>query len=166
MARGEVAAVEPESDAGRPFLLAAVRLDGWPEMHVVSLRLAPQPVRFDFWSADSWRTYANIRRKHRQELAMILHHLEAFPGDAPLVIAGDFNAPAGDAIFELLRPKYADAFAESGRGWGCTLPNRFPLLRIDQVWTAGQIEPLATCTAVSQTSDHRLLIADLQLRSR
>lgn len=165
LARGAVVAVEPATGANPSFALAEVSLLGRPKLHVISLRLAPQPVRFDFWTPDCWKTYASIRRKHRQELTATVAEIDRLPITAPVLIGGDFNAPADDAIFRLLRPKYEEAFKSAGCGWGCTLPNEFPLLRIDQVWATSSLRPVAAWSVASEHSDHRLVIADFQTRS-
>lgn len=166
LARGSVVSSSPGENPAQTFVLAKVRIVDGPTLYVANLRLAPQPVRFDLWSPNCWCTYADLRRKHREQLTTILKHCDGLARDALILIGGDFNAPAGDAIFRLMRPKYADAFHEAGRGWGCTLPNDLPLLRIDQIWTSSQLDPIAAWAVKSEKSDHRMVIADYRVNAR
>jgi endonuclease/exonuclease/phosphatase (EEP) superfamily protein YafD len=84
-------------------------------------------------------------------------------GSVPLIVGGDFNAPAGDAVFRLLRPRLRDAFAEAGCGWGNTIINDFPFARIDQIWIGRHWQAIAVQAQPSAHSDHRIVIADLLL---
>ncbi len=86
--------------------------------------------------------------------------------DGPLLVGGDFNAPAGDAIYRLLRPRLRDAFAVAGRGWGNTALNDIPVSRIDQVWASDAFRPTAVTARRTAYSDHRMVVADLQLGAR
>ena len=78
-------------------------------------------------------------------------------------MGGDFNAPAGDAIFELLYPNLRDAFGEAGVGWGNTITNDYPFLRIDQVWVSHHFQVQRVISRKTAFSDHRMVICDLQL---
>ena len=56
-----------------------------------------------------------------------------------MILGGDFNAPQGDAAFRPLAPRLRDAFRDGGQGWGNTITNDTPFLRIDQVWVSDEI---------------------------
>jgi hypothetical protein len=43
------------------------------------------------------------------------------------------------------------------------VPISFPLIRIDYIWSAGGVVPIATRIACSSESDHCLVIADIQV---
>ena len=80
-----------------------------------------------------------------------------------MIVGGDFNAPQGDAVFRLLRPKLHDAFAEGGRGWGNTILNDVPVLRIDQFWVSETFRSDSVVARGTRNSDHRMVICDLRL---
>ena len=88
-------------------------------------------------------------------------------GDArvPLVLTGDFNTPPRGHFYEgLARIGLEDAFSATGNGLGLSFPSRFPLLRIDFVWTRGA-RALKTFVANESGADHRPLVADIEVRS-
>jgi len=80
----------------------------------------------------------------------------------PLVLCGDFNTPPRGLFYRGLCARLSDGFAQSGNGLGLSFPARFPLLRIDYVWTRGA---RATSVRVDDAgaSDHRMVIADVRL---
>jgi vancomycin resistance protein VanJ len=142
---------------------AQIRLKNGAELAVVSLRLEPALVRLDFWSPDCWRTQAENRRVRRRQLGEVIKSIADVPASTPLVIGGDFNAPAGDAVYRLLHPRLRDAFVEAGMGWGNTITNDFPFARIDQMWIDRRWLAVSVQAMRSGHSDHRLVVADLQL---
>jgi vancomycin resistance protein VanJ len=80
----------------------------------------------------------------------------------PLVLCGDFNTPPRGLFYRRLSARLNDGFAQSGNGLGLSFPTRFPLLRIDYVWTRGA---RASSVRVDKAgaSDHRMVIADVSL---
>jgi vancomycin resistance protein VanJ len=143
------------------FVEARARLASGIETEVVSLRLTPALVRLDFWSPDCWREQAANRRGRREQLQAVARQLVALPTDAPVILGGDFNAPARDAIFRLLRPRLHDTFPEGGQGWGDTILNEIPLQRIDQVWVSDHFHAAAVVARRTRNSDHRMVVCDL-----
>ncbi len=117
----------------------------------------------DLWAPDCWREQTENRRKRRKQLEAILAPLAGSSRKAPLILGGDFNAPPGDAIFRLLSPLARDAFVEAGRGWGNTIVNQFPVLRIDQIWIDGRLQATDAYAVATQHSDHRAVVCDLRL---
>lgn len=81
----------------------------------------------------------------------------------PLVLCGDFNTPPRGLFYRQLCARLNDGFAQSGNGLGLSFPSRFPLLRIDYVWTRGA---KATSVRVDDAgaSDHRMVVADVELK--
>jgi endonuclease/exonuclease/phosphatase (EEP) superfamily protein YafD len=142
---------------------AHVQLLTGARVEVVSLRLEPAIVRIDFWSADCWRSQTQNRRVRRRQLRQIVGRLADLPRSTPLVLGGDFNAPAGDAIFEVLTPRLRDAYREAGVGWGNTIINEAPFARIDQIWIDDHWRAQEVWAQRTMASDHRMVVADLTL---
>ena len=104
LVRGEIEPVPlPRALAGY-FVCGRATLASGARLNVISLRLRPALVRLDLWSPDCWRAQTENRRQRRRELQQVVA-LMASEGDAvPWIVGGDFNAPAGDAVFDLLQP--------------------------------------------------------------
>ena len=141
---------------------ARVTLTTGREIEVISTRLLPAVFRADLWSPDCWREQTENRRDRREQLRAIARRIGSTA--APVIVGGDFNAPQGDAVFRLLRPKLHDAFNESGLGWGDTIINDFPVLRIDQISVSGAFRSHAVVARGTRNSDHRMVICDLSLK--
>lgn len=118
-------------DSSRVFYShAAAVLPGGGSVHLVSLRLATGHVQINLWNPSCWDTH----RRHRQhQLSQIREIVVDLPPSSALIVAGDFNAPAGDRIFSLLPFGMSDTFAVAGKGLGNTILNELPVLRIDQI---------------------------------
>jgi endonuclease/exonuclease/phosphatase (EEP) superfamily protein YafD len=86
--------------------------------------------------------------------------------NGPVIVGGDFNVPQGDGVFSLLRPGLRDTFRAEGRGLGNTIPQEFPLVRIDQIWVSGDFEILQSFCRRSKISDHRPVITDVRVRGK
>ena len=79
----------------------------------------------------------------------------------PLVLCGDFNTPPRGLFYRHLNARLHDGFAQSGLGLGLSFPSRFPLLRIDYVWTRGA-RATSVRVAPQGASDHRMVVADVE----
>ena len=55
-----------------------------------------------------------------------------------------------------LRGFLQDAWLAAGTGWGATMREDLPLVRIDQVWLSSEIEPIAVRVVRLAGSDIRL----------
>jgi len=66
---------------------------------------------------------------------------------------------------EPLRGFLEDAWRISGSGWGGTVPEFLPLVRIDQLWLSREIRPVAVRVVRLPGSDHRAVVTDLILES-
>ena len=162
IARGELTIVPVPRSFRQDFVHVRVQ-HGERTIDVISLRLLPCPVRLDLWSADCWRAFRDNHEKRRRQLQTIADYVATFPASATIVLGGDFNAPADDGVFRLLRPRLADSFREAGRGWGATFMSHLPVVRIDQIWTSADLQPLAVTAHEATHSDHRMVVADFEV---
>jgi vancomycin resistance protein VanJ len=90
-----------------------------------------------------------------------------------LIMMGDFNTGDREPGHAVLASELHDAFADAGRGFGFTFPNRkrigpitipVPLVRIDYVWTKGSVVPVSAITNCDDGgSDHCMVIAELRI---
>lgn len=157
IARGSLSPIETPPDAA--FVHAIWQPHGDFRCHVISLRLWPQPVRFDFWKQEYWQSFANVRTIHNQEMAIVTARVDSAIRDGlPVIVGGDFNNPAGDPAESAL-PKRGlhDHFRQAGTGWGKTITDEFPFHRIDRIWTSPTISPSDVIVVPHVGSDHRLV---------
>jgi endonuclease/exonuclease/phosphatase family metal-dependent hydrolase len=142
-----------------------IRLPGDLLIEVVNVHLHSSPFDARLWNPDCWSSHRDARRVRRHELAIALGVLEETSplSSRPTVVGGDFNAPAGDAVYRLLDPEFGDSFARSGRGWGNTFHRRLPLYRLDRIFATPNLAPLGVTTVTLPASDHRMVIADFTL---
>ena len=140
---------------------ALVILPGQRELFITSLRLTPPLGRTDLWKPAAWSAYSEDRRLRRRELRAVLE-AEPEKGELPEIVGGDFNAPAGDAIYKLL-DDYRDVHRAAGRGWGNTALNTIPAFRPDQIWLK-RLSAISSCAIRAVHSDHRMVVADVSLQ--
>ncbi len=163
LARGTVTPLDLNVPHGHFFTAAEVTLWNSCTLIAVSLRLEPYPVRFDFWRGDYWRAYTTVRKKQRGQTIALMTAVSIAAGDRPLIVAGDFNAPPGDPIFLPLALRLRDAYPRVSLGYGGTMTNDYPLLRIDCIWASPDLTPQTAWVRASRRSDHRRLACDLLL---
>lgn len=161
IARGRVSAHRLRTDLSSNCTFARVRLASGCEVMVVSLRLVPPVFRLDLWSADCWREQTANRSYRSDQVERIAEELRCLPGGTPVILGGDFNAPAGDAIYRLLPAELHDTFTERGVGWGNTVLNGWAVQRIDQIWVTRHFRTVKTNSRKTRHSDHRLVVCDL-----
>jgi vancomycin resistance protein VanJ len=164
LARGTVIPAPLPLVSRRYFTEARVKLTTGIEIGIISLHLQTPPVRVDLWSPGAWTQLRTHRARQRRQMQVISDRIAAMPANMPIIVGGDFNAPQGDAVFELLKPLLRDAFREAGRGWGNTHKNELPVLRIDQVWITDHFGVADVRAYQTEQSDHRLVVCDLWLR--
>jgi endonuclease/exonuclease/phosphatase family metal-dependent hydrolase len=154
-------------DSPRPesthYVQARVLLHNGLELEVVSVHLLSPVTKHGFLSDDTFMEMVRNRVSRRDELTIIANQLGAVPRSLPMIVGGDFNAPAGDAIFRLLSPALHDTFKEAGSGWGNTFSNNHPIQRIDQVWVNRRFKTMNVSARKTINSDHRLVVCDLML---
>ncbi|WP_417386466.1 endonuclease/exonuclease/phosphatase family protein [Gimesia sp.] len=145
------------------YTIGKVSVKPGQEVIVVSLRLTPPPFRADLWNPECWRAYRDQRIHQRDELQQLSRRLSELPTDLPVIVGGDFNVNPRDPIFNELPTNLRDAFTTTGVGWGNTITNEAPFLRIDQVRCDHRFQPLRVIAELSEDTDHRSVIADLLL---
>ncbi|WP_165441505.1 endonuclease/exonuclease/phosphatase family protein [Rubinisphaera italica] len=136
---------------------------GTVELLLVPVHLYAPPFRLDLWNPECWQAYSQHRKLQRSQLNSVLKELPSHSLGSEVLIAGDFNAPPGDAIFSPLSSGMQDAFEEVGVGWGCTIANQLPLIRIDQCWSTPALKPIHCQAIPSEGSDHRAVLVDYKI---
>jgi endonuclease/exonuclease/phosphatase (EEP) superfamily protein YafD len=144
------------------FLPARIRLHSGLEIEMISLHLQAPENGYDLWNISCWRDHRNSRDRQQKQLNEIVDYIKSLPPEIPLIIGGDFNVPAGNRILRPLKNKLQDCFAVAGIGWGNTMLNDFPVMRFDQIWASHHFQPRTVVTKKSLTSDHRMVICDLE----
>lgn len=156
---------EGNIETGSCFVRARIPMPNGRTLSIISLRLQPPLIRLDFWQADCWQSYRATRDRHRQELRETI--AEGLPhelnGSSAAIVGGDFNLVARDPALDVLPNWLSDSFRTAGRGWGNSIVSDFPIHRIDQIWASSQFSPVNVWTVYTPNSDHRMVIADLEL---
>lgn len=135
-------------------------------VQVVNLHLATAATDLRLWQPSAWREHSQNRQLRRKEMAVALNILSQttdFPS-VPTILGGDFNAPATDVVHRQLSRDFIDAFSEAGVGWGNTFHRRFPVLRIDHIYTTRHLTPVRCRVVETRHSDHRFVVADFLMR--
>jgi hypothetical protein len=161
IARGRLAPLP--GDLPPHFVQARFRSPTGFEADLFSLRLAPPILRADLWSPDAWRVHRANRRLRRRQMEEVAGAITSVPPDTPIILGGDLNAPAGDAVVRLLRPRLRDAVRQGGRGWANTVLNDLPVLRFDQIWLSGNLRAARVRAHKTSHSDHRIVVCDILL---
>lgn len=161
IARGKLTPVPLPVPWDVPFSHARVQLPSGISVEVIVVRLHPYKIRADLWSPECWREQHAQRLQQREQLGWLVKYIETIPRDVPLIVGGDFNLPAYDRMLDVLRPRLEDTFREQGAGWGDTLDNDVPFLRIDQIWTSKHFQASAVVARRTANSDHRMVVCDL-----
>lgn len=127
---------------------------------LMSIHVLPPDFRTDLWNIECWNAHKQIRIDRKNDMDYVKNCLDTINSSIPLVVGGDFNAPAGDGIFNVLKPKLRDSFTIGGVGWGNTVLNEVPVERIDQVWFNKELN-VNDCRAFeTKNSDHRMVICE------
>nr|WP_231641274.1 endonuclease/exonuclease/phosphatase family protein [Saccharomonospora sp. NB11] len=136
---------DAEPEPGPGFAEVVLSVHGRP-VHVYSTHL-------------DYRPDPSVRQRQVEDT---LHILGRQPESAPQVLLGDFNA-------EPSAPELAPLFAHVRDAWrvpdsGLTFPADDPVKRIDYVTVAGPVRVLDAAVPVTTASDHRPVVATLQVR--
>jgi endonuclease/exonuclease/phosphatase (EEP) superfamily protein YafD len=105
---------------------------------------------------------SNPLRSRREPLEAIARRVRTLERE-PFIVLGDFNTPSDSVWFRPLREHCQDAFETAGRGYGPTWPVPLPALRLDHIWCGFRVVPISALHGWSVASDHRPIVADLQL---
>ncbi len=146
-------------------LSVTIQFDDGTYLEVASVHLRGAETDVRLYTRETLYKHAINRMARRAELQRVLTLQTMINGDRPALIGGDFNAPAGDAIFRLLSGAgFIDAMAAAGSGWPNTYPNQAPMLRIDQQWANSRCVPLRGRVVKTVHSDHRMVICDYLIK--
>ncbi len=149
-------------DPARRNQQVGILLPDGSHIEVVNVHLASAEADLRLWSKSAWFEHRNNRVLRQQELSLsrqILEQTTDFP-DSPTIFGGDFNAPAFDIVHRQLSRDFVDSFSAAGTGWGDTYQRRFPIVRIDHLYTTRHIIPIRCRAVMTRHSDHRMVVAD------
>jgi vancomycin resistance protein VanJ len=104
----------------------------------------------------------NPLRSRRPAFEALDRLVEAHAGER-IVLMGDFNTPGDSRHWHGLRKHLMHAFESAGNGLADTWPLPFPVLGLDHVWTSTSIRIAACRQPWWWLSDHRPVIADIEL---
>lgn len=162
LARGEF--IDTISDPNASSIHARLRIPNDFLIDITSLELAPLLPRFSLWNPETWETLSWTRMQNRRQLRTHFGENEITRPNTARLVSGGFQTPPGDDVFHpLVANEMTDAFSVSGEGWGNTYPANYSYIRLDQIWVSDNLRPLRTTTRINPHSDHRTVIADLQL---
>jgi len=111
-----------------------------------------------------------VPREQQKQAAALLGEKWMMSDDftAPAVLLGDFNATPYSQTYRMLHTVMRDAQAGRKVSPTSTFPSRFPFMRIDHVFLAGEIEVLDVASPFDArariASDHLPLVVDLDVR--
>lgn len=147
-------AVPMASFPTREFLVAEIQVPGGPLVRLVNVHLtAPQISRFNMANA------AQNKAEERVQLLDILGR-----DDQPVILAGDFNAPALHGLVRELGRSHHNAFARRGQGFGFTFAASLPAIRIDHIFVSRDLEVESAKVEQDWGSDHLALRAIIGVR--
>ena len=142
----------------------------------VNLQLRSAITDMRLWQPNCWIKHAKNRAKRRKQVHLSLQHLKNEQGDEsssrPVVIAGDFNAPASDPLHtDIMQANednrhdfdFYDSFFQAGSGWANTWHRRLPFQRIDYIYTTRRLKAVRSCNVVIPGSDHLMVVSDFVL---
>lgn len=144
----------------------------------VNLQLRSAVTDMRLWQRSCWVNHAENRKRQRKQVIWSLKYLEKMQQtnkstSRPVVIAGDFNAPASDPLHTDTMQgdkdnghdyDFYDSFFQAGSGWANTWHRRLPFQRIDYIYTTRTLKAVRSCNVVIPGSDHLMVISDFVLR--
>ena len=149
----------------RSQLITAEMLNG-RKLNLLNVHLISAATNMKLYRRDCWREHIQNRTLRQFEMAYSLAGLKQYTSypQFPAIVAGDFNAPANDAVHRMMEKEFTDAFAAVGTGWGNTYHRSLPLLRIDHIYSSDKLIPVRSRTFRRDESDHRMVVADFIFR--
>ncbi|MEM7233566.1 MAG: endonuclease/exonuclease/phosphatase family protein [Planctomycetota bacterium] len=112
--------------------------------------------------SETFSKTADKAARHAKERDSLEAWIEANASDQPVLVGGDFNAPAG--TYNLRFPKLTSAHRAAGSGAHLTFPRSFPVWGIDHVLGSENIEFFAYQAVDAGFSDHYAQLAWFRLR--
>ena len=58
----------------------------------------------------------------------------------------------------------SDSWLETGGGWGATMMNGIPVIRIDRIWLGEGLQPTGSHARKTEHSDHRMVVTEFRLK--
>lgn len=154
----------PDRDFNYTHHNVTIELPNQQTIDVVNLHLTSAATNMRLWSPNCWKEHKHNRYNRKVEMEGVLQFLRgntSLANGGPMIIAGDFNAPASDPVRDLIDDEFTDAFRKAGKGWGNTFHRRVPILRLDQIHVTAQFTPVRCRAVTTRNSDHRFVVADL-----
>ena len=99
----------------------------------------------------------------RRDLERLRETVMRFTAQGPVIMAGDFNIPGHYPDLATGAPGLKDAFRANGYGWGKTVPNGFPVLRIDLAFVPEGAKVCYAGAVTTESSDHRMVLVEMMI---
>ena len=148
---------------GQKALVATVDHRG-ERIQIVAVHLLSTGIDQDFMHGQ--RTVAGDMHRtaaaHARQVSKLLEATLPVPGK--LLLCGDFNAPPFGVQYGRLTDHLTDGFAESGSGFGYTIPAVWPFIRIDYIFCNSWLRPVRAWVPSDISSDHRPMVCELEWR--
>jgi Endonuclease/Exonuclease/phosphatase family len=160
LVRGHIEPIPLHEPWNVPFADAQIEFGSGFSAHVIGARLLPYDIRIDLWSPECWQGQRACRFRQQRQIEWLAKRIRSIPAEVPLLVGGDFNMPGGDKSLRELRPHLRDSFHQRGSGWGDTLANNFPFLRVDQIWCSDHFYISSVIVRRTEHSDHRMVVCD------
>lgn len=162
--------LSPEEEAQATWLAARilyldaleveVEVEGQPVSLVSAHLMTPLYTRFrrlgEQSSLDAQEQTAAIRSQQIQGLLQVGAAISH-----PLIVCGDFNTPPRGLLYRRLTHRWQDAFSACGLGYGYTYPAKYPVLRIDHIFTANGAQAKSITQPAIRATDHRPVVAEI-----
>lgn len=143
------------------FVLAADVVAAGHRLIVASIHFS-EPFRgIDFWRVDTRQEARLVWEDHHRQVELLAQWVDGLDPATPVVVGGDMNTTAGDSLLLDMPARLNDTFRVAGIGWGNTVRNRKPFLRVDYIWADAHFRPVTVVARRTDHSDHRAVIADL-----
>lgn len=119
-------------------------------------------------SIDTLNFILRYDESHRNtQIRTLAEHIDS--EENPVILAGDFNTSHSSPILgNLTSVGLRDSFRVVGTSWGMTwpyLPPKYPMIRIDYVWSTAELAPLRIQVGEFVGSDHLPLVVDFAIKS-
>ena len=161
IARDKIKLIKNSADPR--FTHVTLTLSDGRSIDLVSVHLTTAVTRWDLWNKDCWRTHYRNRKLRRSQVIQILSHLASTHEGRQVIFGGDFNAPASDAVYNILRHDFLDSYRAVGSGWG--IPSTIAC-RSCASTNSGRLQDYSRSTRARcrpRTPTTRLLICDYVL---